>query len=209
MLLRVVVDNTPLIVEVKTLLEVEYESVLLLTIVEVERIPLIVEDNILEAELSELEFTKLVVLDETTPFTLDSKVNEFVEVEIVKVLLVIIEVVACDPPRLEVKTLEELDKVFVVNKLVMKALVVVAFSVTDEEAFRVATFMTLEFTSELTRFVRTNFVLVEFPERSERKVLFSVQADPFQMSVVLVAVPIGSKLLSVVHLVDVPVDIKY
>ena len=85
----------------------------------------------------------LAVVVDTTPFTLEVNSNEFVEVEIVKLLLLIIVPVATDPPRLEVKIFPSEDKIFGTFKFVIfavkifevEALVVDAFETTKLDEF--------------------------------------------------------------------------
>ena len=62
-------------------------------------------------------------------------------------------VVAVDPPRLEVKILEELDKVLVVYKLVIVKLVALALVKTEEEAFKLFVLVVLALMSIAKIFV--------------------------------------------------------
>lgn len=57
-------------------------------------------------------------------------------------------------------------------------------------------------------FVEVEFVPVELPAASVRKLRFSTQLEPSQRNVVLVAVPFESDPGIVTHFVDVPVEVR-
>jgi hypothetical protein len=102
------------------------ESVFELIIVVVAKTPLIVLLKTLAAEVKVLvveeaiKEAKFVVVE--TPFTVEVKFDPL----IVKPLLLIILLVAIDPPKLEVKVLPVAFKLLLVDKLVTERLVVVA-----------------------------------------------------------------------------------
>ena len=68
----------------------------------------------------------LAVVVEITPFTFEVNSNEFVEVEIVKLLLLIIVEVDIEPPILEVKIFPNEERMFETFKLFTKRSVTVA-----------------------------------------------------------------------------------
>lgn len=98
-----VVETTPFILEVSTpeLADILFELIRLV----LEDTPSTILVIVLRAEARELEFTKLAVVVDITPFTLLVNMNELVEVETVKVLLFITLLVATTPFMVVVKVL--------------------------------------------------------------------------------------------------------
>jgi hypothetical protein len=68
----------------------------------------------------------LPVVVEITPLMSEVKTNEFVVVEIVRVLLPMIVEVEVEPPRLEVRVLPRRDKIFETERLLTDKLVILA-----------------------------------------------------------------------------------
>jgi hypothetical protein len=86
-------------------------------IVDVEISPFTIEVRVFTAEVSEFWFTNFAVVVEITPLTFDVNSKEFVEVEIVKLLLFIMVVVEIDPPIFEVKIFPIEENKFETDKL--------------------------------------------------------------------------------------------
>lgn len=152
----------------------------------------------------------ILVSNVDTPFTIEAKVLVVVERE----FELIIVVVPIDPAKLEVNVFVAELRVLEAFKLVTVRLVVVELIKLLLVALRlfvltVPELIIFELITEESRLVKTKLVVVEFPSRSDLKDVFSVQARPFQTNVVLVAVPVGKRLLRVTHFVDVPVEIRY
>lgn len=106
-LIRVVVDIIPFMFEVNPFAD---EDRLLLFMIVVELVlPLITDDISLTTDVSWLLFTNSAVVVAITPFMSVVRINELVEVEIVRVLFVMIEDVATTPLIVEVKTFPEAD----------------------------------------------------------------------------------------------------
>jgi hypothetical protein len=90
-----VVATTPFIVEV--IMPAFAKSVFELTAVVVDTLPFTFDVITFTADCKSLLFTNCAVVDEITPFVFDIRVKELVDVDTVKLLLVIIELVATTP----------------------------------------------------------------------------------------------------------------